>query len=80
MEDEEQLDEELRLLYVAATRAQEMLYFSYPVLAQSAYGDYFTQPSRFIKEVNDNLVEEWKLMEEEQAKELSEGEAPKLSE
>jgi DNA helicase-2/ATP-dependent DNA helicase PcrA len=79
VEDEEQLDEELRLLYVAATRAEEMLYFSYPVLAQSAYGDYFTQPSRFIKEMNDKLVEEWKLVEEEQ-QQLSEGEQKQLPE
>ncbi len=66
VEDEDKLDEELRLLYVAATRAKEMLYFSYPVLAQSAYGDYFTQPSRFLKDMNEALVEEWKLIEEEQ--------------
>lgn len=73
VEDEEQLDEELRLLYVAATRAKDMLYFSYPVLAQSAYGDYFTQPSRFIKEMNDKLTEEWKLIEEDRQKQLSNG-------
>lgn len=65
VEDEEQLDEELRLLYVAVTRAKDMLYLSYPVLAQSAYGDYFTQPSRFIKEMSDHLLEEWKLVDEE---------------
>lgn len=78
VEDEEQLDEELRLLYVASTRAEEMLYFSYPVLAQSAYGDYFTQPSRFLKEMDEQLVEEWKLVEEEQHQ-LSEGEPNQLS-
>ena len=78
VEDEDQLDEELRLLYVAATRAKDMLYFSYPVLAQSAYGDYFTQPSRFLKEMNDKLVEEWKLVEEEQ-NQLSEGNQQQLS-
>ncbi len=66
VEDEEQLDEELRLLYVAATRAKEMLYFCHPVLAQSAYGDYFTQPSRFLQNMNRELVEEWKLVEEQQ--------------
>lgn len=79
VEEEEQLDEELRLLYVAATRAKEMLYFSYPVLAQSAYGDYFTQPSRFLKEMNQKLVEEWKLVEEETSQ-LSEGDQQQLSE
>ncbi|MDR9419059.1 ATP-dependent helicase, partial [Gracilimonas sp.] len=80
VDDEEQLDEELRLLYVAATRAEEMLYFSYPVLGQSAYGDYFTQPSRFIKEMNDELVEEWKLIEEEQQQQIDEGKQKQLPE
>lgn len=79
VEDDEKLDEELRLLYVASTRAEEMLYFSYPVLAQSAYGDYFTQPSRFLKEMDQQLVEEWKLVEEEQHQ-LTEGERKELSE
>lgn len=78
VEDEEQLDEELRLLYVAATRAEEMLYFSFPVLAQSAYGDYFTQPSRFIKEMDDQLVEEWKLIEEGQQQQLPEHNSQQL--
>ncbi|MFY0684371.1 MAG: ATP-dependent helicase [Balneola sp.] len=63
VDDEEQLDEELRLLYVATTRAKQMLYYSYPMLAQSAYGDYFTNPSRFIIEI-ENSLEEWRLEEE----------------
>ena len=79
VEDEEQLDEELRLLYVAATRAEKMLYFSYPVLAQSAYGDYFTQPSRFINEMDEELVEEWKLVEEQQQQQLPEHGPQRLS-
>lgn len=79
VEDEEKLDEELRLLYVAATRAEEMLYFSYPVLAQSAYGDYFTQPSRFIKDMNEELVEEWKLVEEDSQNKLPERDRKQLS-
>jgi len=80
VEDEKQLDEELRLLYVAVTRAEEMLYFSFPVLAQSAYGDYFTQPSRFLKEMNEDLVEEWKLIEESQPQQLTEGNKNSLDE
>lgn len=79
VEDEQQLDEELRLLYVAATRAEEMLYFSYPVLAQSAYGDYFTQPSRFLEDMNTKLIEEWKLIEEDQ-EQLPEGDEKFLEE
>jgi DNA helicase-2/ATP-dependent DNA helicase PcrA len=68
VDDEQQLDEELRLLYVAATRAKEMLYFTYPTLAQSTYGDYFTNPSRFLKNIKTSL-EPW-LLEEERAEEL----------
>ncbi|MEQ9310503.1 MAG: ATP-dependent helicase [Balneolaceae bacterium] len=64
VDDEEQLDEELRLLYVATTRAKKMLYISYPALAQSTYGDYFTQPSRFIEPLEDEYLEGWKLVEE----------------
>lgn len=65
IDDEQQLDEELRLLYVATTRAKDMLYFSYPALAQSSYGDYFTQPSRFLSTLEKDSLEEWKLVEEE---------------
>ncbi len=71
VEDDEHLDEELRLLYVATTRAKQMLYYSYPALAQSSYGDYFTQPSRFLEPLENTCLEGWKLVEEEQ-QELSE--------
>lgn len=64
VEDEEQLDEELRLLYVASTRAKQMLYFTYPALAQSSYGDYFTKPSRFIEQLPEDVLEPWILTEE----------------
>ncbi|GAB5408853.1 MAG: ATP-dependent helicase [Balneolaceae bacterium] len=73
VDDEEQLDEELRLLYVAATRAKQMLYFSYPALAQSSYGDYFTQPSRFLESLEDTCLEGWKLVEEESVDLLGSG-------
>lgn len=69
VDDQEQLDEELRLLYVATTRAKEMLYYTYPTLAQSAYGDYFTKPCRFLDSLQQNVLEEWKL-EEERVEEL----------
>ncbi len=77
VEDDEQLDEELRLLYVATTRAKEMLYFSYPALAQSQYGDYFTKPTRYLDEMDKALLEEWKLIEDE-PEGLDEGEDPLL--
>lgn len=65
VESEEQLDEELRLLYVATTRAKQMLYYSYPALAQSSYGDYFTQLSRFLEPLEDEEIDVWALVEEE---------------
>ena len=61
IDDEEKLDEELRLLYVGVTRAKEMLYLSYPTLAESAHGDYFTRPSRFIESMKDSTLEPWLL-------------------
>lgn len=63
--DEEQLDEELRLLYVATTRAQDMLYFSYPVIQHGSYGDVFSKPSRFIEPFNEKILEPWVLIEED---------------
>jgi len=65
LEDEYQLDEELRLLYVATTRAKQMLYYSYPALAHSQYGDYFTKPSRFIDDLNEQILEPWLLSHEQ---------------
>lgn len=61
IDDEEKLDEELRLLYVGVTRAKEMLYLTYPTLAESAHGDYFTRPSRFIESIKDSTLEPWLL-------------------
>ncbi len=64
VEDEEQLDEELRLLYVATTRAKEQVYFSYPIVAQSSYGDYFTKLSRFLQDFDEKQLESWILEED----------------
>jgi DNA helicase II / ATP-dependent DNA helicase PcrA len=64
IDDPEQTDEELRLMYVACTRAREQLYFTYPALYQGGYGDYFTNPSRFLEELSDDLFEPWILIEE----------------
>lgn len=77
VKDEEQLDEELRLLYVACTRAKENLFITYPVTHQSQYGDYFTNPSRFIEEIEEKYLEPWVLVEEEPKASLDEGDAPK---
>jgi len=64
LDDPDQLDEEVRLLYVAVTRAREQLFLTYPALFQSRYGDYFTNPSRFIDDIPSSLLEPWLLVEE----------------
>lgn len=66
LESDEGIDEELRLLYVALTRAQEQLFISYPVLQYRAgLGDYMTKPSRFLEDIPEELLEEWLLVEED---------------
>ncbi|MBC8042683.1 MAG: ATP-dependent helicase [Rhizobacter sp.] len=65
--DAAELDEELRLLYVALTRAKERLYISYPILSyQRAIQDYLTNPSRFIANVPPDLFERITLIDARQ--------------
>jgi len=57
-------EEERRLFYVAITRAKDELYLSYPMIRTVAGGgtdDMIQQPSRFLKELPDELIDEWKL-------------------
>ena len=55
-------EEERRLMYVAITRARNELYLSYPLIrATGNTGDMMQQPSRFLNEIPDELVEEWNL-------------------
>ena len=55
---EEDLEEELRLMYVAATRARENLFFTYPgqIYDRSA-GAMLNQPSRFIAMMPQDILE-----------------------
>jgi len=56
-------EEERRLMYVAITRARNELYLSYP-LVRGGYGtsgDTLQHPSRFIREIPTELIEEWNL-------------------
>jgi DNA helicase-2/ATP-dependent DNA helicase PcrA len=66
LKDEEQqgqLEEERRLFYVAITRARNELYLSYPLLRPTAGpgGEVLQQPSRFLKEIPRELIQEWNL-------------------
>jgi DNA helicase-2/ATP-dependent DNA helicase PcrA len=55
---EEDLEEELRLMYVAATRAQENLYFTYPgQIYDRSVGVMLNRPSRFIDMLSEDILE-----------------------
>jgi DNA helicase-2/ATP-dependent DNA helicase PcrA len=56
------LEEERRLFYVAITRAKDELYLTYPHMRLTGgYGDIFQHPSRFLKEIPNQLVEDWQV-------------------
>ena len=56
--DAQGLEEERRLCYVGITRAMETLYITYAEQRRLHGMDSFSQPSRFIAEIPDELVEE----------------------
>ncbi|MEY2491462.1 MAG: ATP-dependent helicase UvrD/PcrA [Verrucomicrobiota bacterium] len=56
------IEEERRLFYVAITRARDELYLTYPHMRLNAgYGDVFQRPSRFLKEIPNEMVEDWQV-------------------
>ena len=56
------LEEERRLFYVAITRARDELYLTFPQMRLSGgYGDIFQRPSRFLREIPNQLVEDWQV-------------------
>ncbi|HLB33818.1 MAG: DNA helicase UvrD [Verrucomicrobia bacterium RIFCSPHIGHO2_12_FULL_41_10] len=61
-DDEEAIEEERRLFYVAVTRCKEELYLTYPELRLNAnYGEAFQRPSRFLAELPTHLYERWEV-------------------
>jgi DNA helicase-2/ATP-dependent DNA helicase PcrA len=56
---DEDLEEELRLMYVAATRARENLYFTYPgQVYDHSSGTMLNRPSRFIDMMPESILEQ----------------------
>ncbi len=62
--NDEQLEEERRLFYVCVTRAKEHLYLLYPVNIYDRLTRVMCQPSEFVKELPDDLCEQWDLQED----------------
>ena len=64
---EEDLEEERRLLYVAATRAKENLFITYPInFFDRSSGAVLSRPSQFIDGLPEKLLEPVYLAEEEE--------------
>jgi DNA helicase-2/ATP-dependent DNA helicase PcrA len=61
---QEELEEELRLMYVAATRAKENLLFTYPSnVYDRSTGLILSRPSRYLDDIADHILEkqfEWR--------------------
>ncbi len=63
-EDEEEMEEERRLLYVAATRAKDLLVLTYPVnIYERATGMVLSKPSRFVEEIPSGILPRYALIE-----------------
>jgi len=61
---EEDMEEERRLMYVAATRAKENLFITYPInMYDRVSGETLSKPSRFIREIPSDLFEGWALVD-----------------
>ena len=62
----EELEEERRLLYVAATRAKENLYITYPVrIFDRGMGTVLSRPSQFLEGISEEMLEPVTLVDEE---------------
>jgi len=60
LQDEEAIEEELRLMYVAATRARNHLYFVCPMQSYDrGSGMMLSRPSRFIADIPKSILQRW---------------------
>ncbi len=61
----EDLEEERRLMYVAATRAKQNLYIAYPInMYDRAAGMVLSKPSRFLDDIPSQMLRPVRLVEE----------------
>jgi len=68
--DEAELEEERRLMYVAATRAKENLFITYPInIFDRTTGMVLSKPSRFLDGLSRRVLEPVMLMEEDDEQE-----------
>lgn len=65
VDDEDALEEELRLLYVATTRAMTNLYLTYP-MSDNKWGTFFSRPSRFLEGISLQYLDQWSLFDEDE--------------
>ena len=64
--EDDELEEERRLMYVAATRAKENLFISYPInIFDRATGMVLSRPSRFLEDIPHRILKPVFLIEEE---------------
>jgi len=63
-ESVDDIEEELRLMYVATTRAKENLVITYPIKIMTHRGIAFARPSRFIEDIGQDIMETWVVEEE----------------
>jgi DNA helicase-2/ATP-dependent DNA helicase PcrA len=62
----EELEEERRLLYVAATRAKENLFITYPIrIFDRALGIVLSRPSQFVEDISEEILEPMTVVDEE---------------
>ncbi|HWP83045.1 MAG TPA: ATP-dependent helicase [Bacteroidota bacterium] len=58
--NDDEMEEERRLMYVACTRAKEHLFITYPMnIYDRESGLILTKPSRFIAGIDEKLLEAW---------------------
>ncbi len=62
----EELEEERRLLYVAATRAKENLFITYPIrIFDRGLRMVLSRPSQFIEDISEDILEPMTVVDEE---------------